>query len=163
MKASTGLLVLTLCCSFLSSHAQIKEPDTLYITEGFLNKFILQRAGVPQNTYSIKQAVLDMDPTAEAYAHMRKALNSERAGKMLFWTGAITGVSFLGAQIAGANAPSAIIYSAFGAMCLSYPLYLKTKSHVKQSVKAYNTGADNNKTSIHWQLDSTGIGLVLKF
>lgn len=164
MKAVTFLSILVLCClNAFTGLSQTEQTDSLYITEGFLNKFTLQKAGVSQNSYSIKQAVLDMEPETEAYTHMKKALNFERTGKVLFWTGAVTGLSFLGAQIAGVNPPSAIIYSAFGVMCLSYPFYLITKSHVKKAVAKYNSSENINKASLHWQLNSNGIGLALRF
>lgn len=152
--------------SFYSLHgySQDRKSDSLYITEGFLNKYTLQKAGVPHDTYSIKQAVLDMNPQTEAYSNMKKALNYERTGKALFWAGAVVGITYVGIQISGTDPAYGIIYGAFGAIVASYPFYLLTKSQVKKAVIKYNSSAgNNNKASLHWQLNSNGVGLALKF
>ncbi len=51
---------------------------------------------VPQNTYNVKQAVLNMDPEREAYAHMKKTLNYERKDKVLLFTGPEVRITYLG-------------------------------------------------------------------
>lgn len=141
------------------------QTDSLYIENGFIGTYNIVYIQNGQKIEGQKAIMNQMESNNEAFKYIKRSARSVTTGKIIYWVGAATALSFLAVNENNPEIGSKLLFGGFSAMVLSTSFYFLSKKQAKKSVTIYNQKPylKNKQSHIQLGINANGVGLAFYF